>query len=254
MKAASSNRLIIAILVVVAVGVAFWLFALSPKRERASELSEKVEREEAALVENRQLLAAAEAARREFPADYEKLVALGKAVPADDEAASLIVDLDALAERADIRFEEIELDTDGEAAEPVSESSTGAEPAPPTEVAASLLPLGAKVGGAGLATMPYELTFTGRYGEVEEFITGIDALVDSTPQGVKVNGRLLTINGFKLETVPNGMLPKLKASFSVTTFVTPPDVGVPAGAPLGPATETETETASPASATTEVTP
>ena len=253
MKAASSNRLIIAILAVVAVAVAFWMLALSPKREEASKLSEKVEREEAALAQNRQTLATAEAARREFPADYEKLVALGKAVPADDEAASLIVDLHAIADRAGIRFEKIELDTDGEAAEPVSESSAGTEPAPPTEVAASLLPLGAKVGGAGLATMPYKLTFTGRYEEVEAFIRGIDSLVDSTSRGVAVNGRLLTINGFKLETVPNGLLPRLQASFSVTTFVTPPGEGGTAGATaLGPAEETETAAA--ASATTEVTP
>jgi Tfp pilus assembly protein PilO len=254
MKAASSNRLIIAILVVVAIGAAFWMFALSPKRERASQLSEKVEREEVALAENRQLLATAEAARREFPADYEKLVALGKAVPADDEAASLIVDLHAIAERSGIRFQEISLESDGEA-EATAASSAESEPAPPTEVGASLLPLGATIGGGGLATMPYKLVFTGRYHEIEEFISGIDSLVDSTSRGVAVNGRLITINGFALETAPNELLPRLKASFSVTTFVTPPGEGGTAGAtPLGPATETETETASPASATTEVTP
>lgn len=251
MKGASSNRLIIAILVVVALAVGFWMLALSPKREEAAKLSEKVEREEAALAQNRQTLAAAEAARRDFPVDYERLVALGKAVPADDEAASLIVDLHAIADRAGIRFEEIELDADGEAVEPASETPAGSEPAPPTEVAASLLPLGAKVGGGGLATMPYKLTFTGRYEEVEDFIRGIDSLVDSTSRGVAVNGRLITINGFKLETVPNGSLPRLQAKFSVTTFVTPPGEGGTAGAtPLGPAEETATV----ASATTEVAP
>lgn len=253
MKAASSNRLIVAILVVVALAVAFWMLALSPKREQASELGEKVEREEAALVENRQLLAAAEAARREFPADYEKLVALGKAVPADDEAASLIVDLHAIADKAGIRFQEISLESGGEAAESPEGPPVGTEPAPPTEVAASLLPLGASVGGGGLAAMPYKLTFTGRYGKVEDFISGIDSLVDSTPRGVEVDGRLITINGFSLETEPNGTLPRLQATFSVTTFVTPPGEGGTVGAtPLGPANETEA--ASPASTTTEVAP
>lgn len=253
MKAASSNRLIIAILVVVAIAVAFWMLALSPKRERSAELSKKVQREEAALVQNRELLVAAEAARREFRTDYEKLVAIGKAVPSDDEAASLIADLHEIADGAGIRFQEIELDADGEAAEPAGESPAGTEPAPPTEVAASLLPLGAKVGGGGLATMPFKLTFTGRYGKVEDFISAIDSFVDSTSRGVVVNGRLITVNGFKLETVPNGTLPRLMASFSVTTFVTPPVEGTAAGATaLGPATETET--AAPAAATTEVTP
>jgi Tfp pilus assembly protein PilO len=246
----SSNRLIVAILIVVAVAVAFWVLALSPKREKASEMGQTVEREEAALVEHRQTLAAAEAARREFPADYEKLVALGKAVPADDEAASLIVDLHAIAKRAGIRFQEISLDTNGEATESTP-TPAGSQPAPPTEVAASLLPLGATVGSGGLATMPYELNFTGRYGQVEDFISGIDALVDSNPRGVAVDGRLITINGFKLETEPNGTLPNLQASFSVTTFVTPPGVGATTEAtPLGPATETAT----PASETVEVTP
>jgi Tfp pilus assembly protein PilO len=245
----SSNRLVVAVLIVVAVAVAFWILALSPKREKASELSQKVEREEAALVEHGQTLAAAEAARREFPVDYEKLVSLGKAVPADDEAASLIVDLHAIADRAGIKFQEIGLDTDGEATE-VTPTPPGSEPAPPTEVAASLLPLGATIGTSGLATMPYKLTFLGKYGQVEKFIGGIDSLVDSSAAGVTVNGRLITINGFKLEVVPNGTLPNLQASFSVTTFVTPPGIATTEATPLGPATETAT----PASATTEVTP
>jgi Tfp pilus assembly protein PilO len=98
--------------------------------------------------------------------------------------------------------------------------------------------------------MPYKMTFLGKYGQVEKFISGIDSLVDSKTGSVTVNGRLITINGFKLEVVPNGTLPHLQASFSVTTFVTPPGIATTEATPLGPATETAT----PASATTEVAP
>ncbi len=246
----SSNRLIVAMLVVVVLAGAFWILALSPKMEQASKLSEALEREQAALAQDRQELELAEAARAEFPSDYRRLVALGKAVPGDDDTASLIVELQAIASKSDIRFQEFALTGAGEETESTAPPVAATEPAPPTEVAASLLPLGAEIGPAGLATMPYTLKFTGRFFDVADFIGGLDALVDAKSAGVSVDGRLMTINGFSLTSTPTRPFPRLEATFSLTTFVTPPTLGVPgAAAPVGSLT-----TGTPASMTTEVAP
>lgn len=247
-----SNRLILAMLVAVALAAAFWMLALGPKMKEADQLSGAAERQRATLAQDRQALLVAEAARSEFSDDYRRLVVLGKAVPADDDTASLIVELHGISKRADIRFEQFALATAGAGAGEAAAAPTlaGAEPAPPTEVAASLLPLGAEIGSAGLATMPYTLRFTGRFFRVADFIAGLDALVDAKNATVAVDGRLMTINGFKLTSTESHPFPYLQATFSLSTFVTPPTQGVTAGAtPEGPLT-----TGTPASMTTEATP
>ena len=72
---------------------------------------------------------------------------------------------------------------------------------PPTEAAASLLPLGASIGPAGLGVMPYSLTFSGDFFQIANFIGGIDSLVHTgAKSNVAVDGRLVTLNGFCPQT------------------------------------------------------
>jgi Tfp pilus assembly protein PilO len=106
--------------------------------------------------------------------------------------------------------------------------------------------------------MPYSLTFTGTFFQIADFIKGLDSLVKSDNEDVAVKGRLITVNDFTLTAegeseepgVPaskSGGSPTLTASFSVTTYVTPPGQGIAAGA--SPASPAEA-TATPASTTT----
>jgi Tfp pilus assembly protein PilO len=250
-----NNKLIVAMLVVVVLAGAFWMLLISPKRQEASELGKQVETLESSLAQHQSEAATALAARKEFPTNYSQLVVLGKAVPADSETASLLVQIQRIAERADVRFEEISLDSEGgeEAAVPAPEGVESAAPesASPTEVAASTLPLGATVGPAGLGVMPYTLNFTGNFFEIADFIHGLDELVKTANAKVAVTGRLITVNSFSLKAAPEGF-PRLQATFSVTTFLTPPEQGLTAGAtPSGPA---PTATATPAAATIGGTP
>ena len=92
------------------------------------------------------------------------------------------------------------------------------------------MPLGASVGPAGLAVMPYTLTFNGDFFKIADFIKGLDALVETTNEKVAVNGRLITVDGFSLSARRRGLLPALEATFSVTTYLTPPGQGLTAGA------------------------
>lgn len=259
----SSNRLIAAILAVTALAIAFWVLALSPKREEADELSAEAGQLRVALSEAQAQAVEAAAAKREFPADYRHLVVLGQAAPAGDETSSLLVELSRIADKAKVEFSNIQLEGSGEAssATVVPAESSPATPAPlapgsvpasatvpPTEAAASILPLGAKIGAAGLGVMPYGLTFGGTFFQIANFIKGIDSLVHAGGQNVAVDGRLVTINGFSLSTeTGEEESRKLNANFAVTTFVTPPEQGLTAGAtPSSPAPVTTAAGASEA--------
>jgi Tfp pilus assembly protein PilO len=235
LQAKSSNLVIVAMLVVAGLAAAFWMLVLSPKRDEARKLGEEVERLEASLAQHRQEVASAEGARRHFPADYRRLVVLGKAVPGDDDTASLLVQVNRISEGAGVEFRDLEL---GSAS---GESSAAASTVglAPTEATASLLPLGATIGSAGLAVMPYTLTFDGSFFEIADFIKGIDSLVETEAERVAVEGRLLTLDGFSLAADPALGFPALQATFSVTTYLTPPDQGATAGATaVAPAAET----------------
>jgi Tfp pilus assembly protein PilO len=238
MKMTANNRLVIAVLAIVALAIGFWMLLLSPKRDEATKLDAQVEQVETALAQHRSEVSEALEARKEFSADYEHLVVLGKAVPGDDDTASLLVQLNRIADGAGVSFRTLALASEGattataaapETSAPEAAGSTAALPSP-TEVAASTLPLGAAIGPAGLGVMPYTLTFEGRFFEIADFIRGLDTLVETRNAKVAVDGRLITINGFSLNPDQGLGFPTLEASFSVTTYLTPPEEGVVGGA------------------------
>lgn len=251
-KLSSSNLAVVSALALVVLGIAFYAMALSPKREEASKLDAQIEEVTSSLASHRAEIAAAEEARDEFPTEYQRLVVLGKAVPGDDDTASLLVQVNHIADHAGVRFSNLTLSAEagGEAAEaetaaPATEAS--GTPVSATEVAASTMPLGATVGPAGLGVMPYELTFGGSFFQVADFIKGLDKMVETQNQEVTVDGRLFTVNGFSLQAAPKTDFPSLEATFSVTTYLTPPGEGLTGGA--SPESPAEPE-AAPVAATT----
>jgi Tfp pilus assembly protein PilO len=261
----SSTRPIVAIVVVAALAIAFWVLALGPKREQADELGQQVTELSSVVETARSELIAATQAKRAFPADYRQLVTLGQAAPSGDETASLLVELEQIATESKVKFNSIQLEGSGEgstaAATATSSGSLTGAPgatAPPTEVAASLLPLGASIGPAGLAVMPYSLDFSGGFFQVADFINRIDSLVKPNRSRVAVDGRLVTIDGFSLSADTKVGFPHLSATFSITTYLAAPELGITAGATPSTtappaatptASEAPTATAEPASAT-----
>jgi Tfp pilus assembly protein PilO len=269
--------------------VAFWLLVLAPKRQEASALKDDVDQLHVQLEEQQQAVAAGQQAKRSFPGDYRKLVVLGKAVPVDGDQASLLVQLQRLADQSGVSFQSINLSGTTSSAAPASStppptsspsggsstpaSSTSsdasttssgaststssttptAEPtATATEASAATLPIGASIGPAGLPVMPYDLTFTGDYFQIADFMSGLNGLVHLRREAIDVTGRLVTVDAFTLAPVQSesqGLtpVPTLSAELSVTTYLTPADQGLTAGAtPTGPAPSAAT----PASTTT----
>lgn len=253
----SVNRVVVAMLAVTALAVAFWMLALGPKRQEDNKLGTTISSLKESLATDQAQVDEALAARRSYATDYGQLVVLGTAVPADDETASLLVQINHIAETAHVRFEEIALNSSGaEAAPEAAPAPEGAAPAgapsaggattvaAPTEASAALLPLGASIGAAGLDVMPYTLKFTGDFVHVADFIHGLDVLVKTANSKVGVDGRLITIDGFSLGAAQNNTFPHLEANFAITTYLTPESQGITAGAtPAAPGSPTATPAA-----------
>jgi Tfp pilus assembly protein PilO len=241
MKMSKSNLAVLGLIAVVVLGGAFWMLVLSPKREEVSKLDEQVVQVKSSLAQHEAEIVAAEQARESFPAEYQKLVVLGKAVPGDDDVASLLVQVNRIADEAGVRFNNLELSGGGGESAPEGSSVEGSTP---TEAAAALLPLGATIGPAGLGVMPYTLTFSGSFFQIADFIKGLDSMVDTRKGEVRVDGRLMTIDDFSLSASEGS---SLTATFSVTTYLTPPGE-----APSAAAEGSAPVTAAPVSTTTGV--
>lgn len=238
-----SDRAILLALPALAAVALFWFLLLAPRREEAAKLGEEVASLKQSVAQQQELASAAEEARKNYSRHYYRLVSLGKAVPSDDDTASLLVELQGLADRSGVDFQSITLDesatTAGEATEsaaappssqgtpppstgeapggaaPSTGSASGANlteaenlsasaPAPATEVGAAMLPIGATVGPAGLPVMPYKLLFGGNFFDVADFVARLDGMIGLDRGKVTAHGRLLTIDGFNL-TRPTDM-------------------------------------------------
>jgi Tfp pilus assembly protein PilO len=141
--------------------------------------------------------------------------------------------------------------TEDTGATPAS-TTTGTTPVPATEAAAASQPIGAVLGPGGLPTLPYDVTMSGDFFGVADFMAGVDRLVTTKESNgqVSANGRLLTVDGFALSDPTPGSVPTLQIDFSLTSYVTPAEQGLTAGAsPGGPAPAPAAPEATPASST-----
>jgi hypothetical protein len=219
--------LLVAIGLVVLAG-AFYKFALSPKQTEASDVKAKVTSAEDRLSAARELLSSNEEARQTFRSAFSTVVSLGKAVPSDDDVRSLIVQLDRAAEKTFVDFQSIEV----AAATGVVPVATTLDPAAAVPGA---LPPGATVGPAGFPVMPFTFSFRGRFFRLGAFFAHLDDFVKTSNAKVDVTGRLLTVEGIKLEPDTTGF-PNIKATVTATAYLVSPLEGATGGATAaGPA-------------------
>lgn len=252
-----STRTVIAIAAVLILLAGFWLLILGPKRKEADNLATELDQQAQVLTEAEAKATEALAAKRSFPSDYRRLVVLGKAVPESDETASLLVLLNRISADAGTTFNSLTLESGSESATPTAAApeaspTSAPKPSPPTEAEAALLPLGATVGLANLGVMPYNLTFTGSFFQIADFIRGIERQIRTDHASVDVHGRLITLDGFSLTRDAEAGFSNLKAEFAVTAYLTPPSQSggaLAAGTEL-PAAETAALPATEAATTT----
>jgi Tfp pilus assembly protein PilO len=246
----SSDRGILIGLLLLGAFAAFWFLALSPKREEAAKLGTTITELESDIAAQETLVSAGRQAQSDYRRNYSSLVALGKAAPGDGDTPSLLTQLVGISDAAKTRLDLIELGGDvgapataaaltttdsaeeagGEAA-PAEEGAAAATPTPvavpATEASASSLPLGASVGSAGLAVLPYQMKFSGDFFQIADLFQGIDELIGSQGLKVDVAGRLITVNAFKMTKV-NPTDP-LEVELSIASYVLPESQGLTAG-------------------------
>ncbi len=222
----SKNPLLIAVILLVVAGGGFYKFVLSPKRAEVDKLDAKIATAQEDLRAAQQLLASNNEARKTYRQSYETVVRLGKAVPGDDDVRSLVVQLDHAAKRTRVDFKSIELGGTNGIASSSSDEPTGA---------GAQLPPGATVGPAGFPVMPFSFSFTGGFFNLGKFFQRLDSFVKAENARVAVNGRLLTVDGVKLEPDATGF-PNIRATVQATSYLVSPLEGETAGAsPAGPA-------------------
>jgi Tfp pilus assembly protein PilO len=254
------DRIVVAVLAGVVALAAFWFLGLAPKRKQIAAADAQIAAQTQRLQKAEVVLAGAQQAKQAYPANSAEVARLGAAVPADDNVASLVYELQGVARGAKIAFRSIKLNGGTSSAAPpaggaAAPSATGTSPtgtaAPATQVAASQLPPGAVVGTAGLATLPFTFTFQGSYLDMQRFVDRVNRFVAVKGHDIAVTGRLLTVDGIAL--TPSANDPgQVKATMAATAYLAPQAGDASATAtPTGTAaTGTGTTGAAPAAGTT----
>src|SRR3954452_19076900 len=118
----------------------FWFLALGPKRKDEKALNDKIALAQQRLDTARQQTSAAAAARKRYDEDYATVAKRGKAVPADDDVASLVYQFAHISTGSHIDFRSIKLEATGSssasaapaAAPAAARRAAGASPSGPT--------------------------------------------------------------------------------------------------------------------------
>ena len=264
------DKKIMLVIAPVVLVMAYWFLVLAPKREEASKLSERLEQVAGERDEAQSEATRLEHAKTTYAEDYEAVVQVGKAVPASLDMPSLIVQLDQAAKGTGIRFSRIKTGQRAEAPPPPPPAAggesaesgpgesretadgaadtseqrsedSGAAPAAGAAPTGSDPAAGAAGGGessgvSGLDTVPLEFSFSGSFFDLADFFHRMKRFVRVANQRVKVEGRLITIDGFTFESTE---FPTLKVDVQATVYLAPKTEGTAAGAtPSGPQSTT----------------
>jgi hypothetical protein len=217
-----SRKILLAAVLAIAASAAFWFLALTPKRDEAAQLDADIAAKQTQLDQSISQVAGYEKAKGNYKVNYTTMTRLGKAVPADDDVRSLLVQINDAAHRAKVEFEAINVGGGSSAPTTDSASGTPAALAPP--------PGTVKVGSAGFSAMPFTFAFQGSYFHLSDFFNRLEDFVTVTNKDVGVTGRLLLLGSISL-TVADGDLNHLTAQIGAASYLAPTADSVAASAP-----------------------
>jgi hypothetical protein len=245
------DRIVLAVIATAGILAAFWFGALAPKRKDAKALDTQIAQQETRRDEAMARVAAGEQARKRFAADYAEVARLGKAVPVGDQVPSLVYELQSAAAKNTIDFRAVKLRAGATSAPaaPAATTTAGTGGVSATQAAAAVAPPGSQVGTAGFPTLPFTFKFDGDFFKMERLLSAIERFTSTLSSGdqVKVNGRLVTVDGFSIGASKQGGFPNIQAAITATAYVLPPGEDAFAGAtPAGPATAGTPAAAAPA--------
>lgn len=212
-----SNKILLSVVALGAAIAAFYFLVLSPKRAEVAKLDSEIVAQEAAIEQARLTLAGYEEAKKTYKRNYATLARLGKAVPTDDDVTSMMVQLEATADRSGVNFENIELGT--------GVGGGSDEPAVPGEGQLASAPGAVPVAGGVLSAMPFNFSFTGSYFDLTAFFARLEHFVSDKNKQLDSTGRLLRLESVTIAPSQAGF-PDMKAEIAAATYIVPPVQGV----------------------------
>lgn len=236
-------KLLLPAVAAIAAVAAFWFMVLAPKRDAMAKLDTDIAAQESSAAAAEQLAATYVKSKDRYRGNYTMIARLGKAVPADDDVRSLLVQIDAAAAKSKVSFRSLTVTPGGAA--PATGGKAAAKPA-----GLAPAPGTVPVGSAGFATMPFKFAFNGSFFRLSDFFRRLDHFVTVQNDNIDVTGRLLLLGS--ISVTPDGTdLSSLQAQVGAATYLVPPTEGVTAGATTsGPATGADGKPAPAAAGTT----
>jgi Tfp pilus assembly protein PilO len=216
-----NTRILLTVVVAVLAVGGYWKLALAPKRVEAAGLAKQVATAQAQLAQQQSLLATYKGAQAEYKTNVASVVHLGKAVPADDDTRSLVVQLDAAASRSGTAFDNFDISAHG------ASSSTDT-------TAATLAPGAVSVGS--YSALPLSLSFSGDFDTLQNFLGRVQRFVTLKGDQILVNGRLMRVESISLQPADKGW-PDMNVQIGADTYIVPDDAATTA-----PSTQTSTQT------------
>jgi hypothetical protein len=104
------RKILIALIPLVAI-IGYWFLLLAPKRQEASKVRDELTQADGVRDTAQQKASQLVGAKRSFGADYATVIRLGKAIPADVDMPSLLVQLDQAARGTGIKFTDVKAGT-----------------------------------------------------------------------------------------------------------------------------------------------
>ncbi len=250
-----STKILLAVAAIGLAACAFYFLMLAPKRDQVAKLDSDIAAKQAEVAQSQQMIATYEAAKASYKTNYSTLARLGKAVPADDDVRSLLVQLQAAADRTGVDFQQIELGT-SLAGSTQAPSSGASDTAKPTNGELASAPGAIPVAGGALSALPFNFTFTGGFFDLSTFFAKLEHFVTVNNQRLDATGRLLRLESVSITPASNGF-PQMQAAIGAAAYIVPPVQGVE-GATAAPsaaqnASTTPSTPSSPGSTTTTAT-
>jgi hypothetical protein len=213
------SKILIPAIAAIAAVAAFWFLALTPKRDEAASLDGKIAVKRTQLDQSNAQVASFEKAKANYRTNYRTLTRLGKAVPADDDVRSLLVQLDDAAKRSEVDFHAITIGagSSSPAATGATGAASGLAPAPGT----------VPIGSGGFSAMPFTFGFEGSFFGLSDFFNRLEDFVTVTNDDVDVSGRLLLLGS--ISVTPDGGLKHMKAQIGATSYLVPAAAAVKDG-------------------------
>ena len=218
-----TNKILLTVAAFGLAAAAFWFLVLSSKRDEITKLDANIATKQAEVAQSQQMLATYETARGSYKKNYATLARLGKAVPADDDVRSLLVQIESTADGTGVDFQQIELGSNLAGAE-----SASSEPATVADGELASAPGAIPVAGGALSAMPFNFQFTGGFFDLSTFFARLEHFVTANNKRLDATGRLLRIE--KVSIAPsNTGYPDMRATVGAATYVVPPVEPVTAG-------------------------